>query len=79
MVNGNGRNGHCPRCWHGPELFREGEDAICLFCGFRLSYYTTLLPDELSALYDASREIAGTMAPHYPLPGQGRHGFSVPA
>jgi len=82
MVNGNGRDGYCPHCLGGPELCREAEDAFCLVCGYRLSYYgRTLLPDELTARYDESREIASAMALTIPLhqPGSVRHGFSIPA
>jgi hypothetical protein len=73
-------NGHCPHCQGGPELCREAEDAFCLICGFRLSYFA-MREAKSTRLYDASREIAGVMALNIPLyqPGSTRHGFSVPA
>jgi len=51
-------------------------------CGYRLSYYGKgMTADELTGIFNESREIAGIMVLALPLhqPGARRRGFNVPA
>lgn len=82
LLGGNNNGGHCPHCLGGPELCREAEDAFCLVCGYRLSYYGKPLTEgELDVLYNSGREIAFELSMAYPLhqPGARHHGLSAPA
>lgn len=48
---------YCPRCWGNPELWRDGVDAFCVFCGYRRSYVLRKRTATLSARYDFENEI----------------------